>query len=65
MSKTAIKQEPKIVGVQFQMEDLEPMEAFAEAHQLSLSWVIRKCVSIGLPIFLRNPVITNGSEADE
>lgn len=65
MNKTAVKAEPKIVGVKFQAEDLEPMESFAEAHGLSLSWVIRKCVSIGLPIFLKNPVITNGNESDE
>lgn len=56
MAKTDEKTESKIVGVRFMQEDLEVMEAWSEKHQLPLSWVVRRCVELGLPQFLLNPI---------
>jgi hypothetical protein len=65
MTKTEIKSEPRIVGVKFHQEDLDVMEEWAEKHRLPLSWVVRRCVEVGIPIFLANPISGNGDEEEE
>lgn len=50
----------KIVGVQFNQDDLNPIREWAEAHGLSVAWVVRKCVEVAFPLVQQNPAIRPG-----